>query len=100
MKAEFITLRNAIDGIIGSDDSEKTVITDSQAALKALEKPARNQTVESIRMKLIRLNRSKSVKLGWTKAQVGDKGNEAADTLAKNISIRRPKNLNSPPDKT
>ena len=73
-------------------DDSIAIISDSQAALSALKSPSRDKTIEDIRLKLKRVNRRKSVKLAWTKAHVGNRGNESADCLAKAIAKVRPTN--------
>ena len=55
--------------------------------------------IEDLRQKLIHVNENKSVKLKWTRAHVGEIGNESADLLAKNISRTRPTNLPNPFDR-
>ena len=88
-KAELLAIQYALDDI-KEHDTEVAIITDSQAALLALKIPSTNNVVEKTRMKLIRLNRSKRVLLGWTRAHVGTKENEVADQLAKNAAKWRP----------
>ena len=88
-KAELWAIHYALDDI-KENDKEVVVISDSQAVLSALKRPSTNSLVEKTRMKLLSLNRSKRVLLGWTKAHVGTKENEAADRLAKNSAKWRP----------
>ena len=88
-KAELLGIDAALDDI-GEGDTHIAIISDSQAALKALKNPSTNSLVEKTRMKLIRSNRSKSVILGWTKAHVGTKENEIVDQLAKNVAKNKP----------
>ena len=90
-KAELIAVKNALDDIHDNDD-EVAIISDSQAVLRALEKPSSNKQVEETRQKLIRLNRSKNVKIGWTRAHVGTIENEVTDQLAKQAALWRPVN--------
>ena len=89
-KAEIIAIENALDDAISDSSDSIAIISDSQAALSALKSPSRDKLIEDIRLKLKRINRHKSVKLGWTKAHVGNVGNESADRLAKDISRIRP----------
>ena len=91
-KAEIVAIKNALDDAMNDCNDNIAIITDSQAVLSALKSPSRDKTTEDIRMKLKRINRYKSVKLGWTKAHVGNKGNESADCLAKAIAKIRPTN--------
>ena len=88
-KAELWAINYALEDI-KENDMEVAVVSDSQSVLLALKSPSTNSLVEKTRMKLIRLNRSKRVLLGWTKAHVGTKENEAADQLAKDSAKWRP----------
>ena len=97
-KAELVAIHCALDDI-KDNDTEVAVITDSQAALLALKSPSTNNLVEKTRMKLVRLNRTKRVLLGWTRAHVGTIENETADLLAKNASKWRPTHRNTNLDK-
>ena len=45
------------------------------------------------------MDENKTVRLKWTRAHVGEIGNESADLLAKNISRTRPTNLPNPFDR-
>ena len=91
-KAEMIAIKNALEDARHEDSDNIAIISDSQATLSALKSPSRDKMTESIRLKLKMINRSKTVKIGWTKAHVGDKGNESADLLAKAISKSGPIN--------
>ena len=88
-KAELIAINIALEDI-NEKDNEVAIISDSQAVLKALQSPSTNNLVEKTRMSLLRLNRSKTVILGWTKAHAGTMGNEIVDQLAKNIAKTKP----------
>lgn len=91
-KAEIFAIKGALEDAISDASDNIAIISDSQAALNALKSPSRDKCIEDIRLKLKRINRSKSVKLGWTKAHVGNRGNESADSLAKAIAKFRPTN--------
>ena len=97
-KAELLAIHCALEDI-KDHDTEVAVITDSQAVLLALKSPSTNNLVEKTRMKLVRLNRTKRVLLGWTRAHVGTRENEAADELAKNAAKWRPVHPKSSLDK-
>jgi len=61
-----------------------TFYSDSQAAIMALDNhEVRSQTVKDCIQDLNRLSRTKAITIRWVKAHIGHKGNELADTMAK-----------------
>ena len=98
-KAELIAFTEAVEEAFAIHEQDIEIITDSQAVLASLKTPSRNAMVEDLRNRIIVINQTKNVKLKWTRAHVGDIGNESADLLAKKISSTRPTNGSMPPDK-
>ena len=98
-KAELIAIRNALENASMEDSRNIAIISDSQAALSALKSPSRDKMTEATRLILKRLNSVKTVRLGWTRAHVGNIGNESADALAKSIAKTRPTNVESKLDR-
>ena len=98
-KAELIAFTEAVEEAIVMQEQDIEIITDSQAVLASLKNPSRNAMIEDLRNKIMGINQVKNVKLKWTRAHIGDLGNESADLLAKKISCTRPTNRAMPPDK-
>ena len=98
-KAELLAINYALDDIIQMNEDRVAIITDSLSAFNVLKKPSTNGLIESIRMKLLRINRTKIIRLAWTRAHVGNVGNESADSLAKAMAKCRPSALELPKDK-
>ena len=98
-KAELIAFTEAVEEAFASQEQDFEIITDSQAVLASLKTPSRNAMIEDLRNRIIGINQVKNVKLKWTRAHVGNLGNESADLLAKKISCIRPTNRSLPPDK-
>ena len=99
-KAELIAVKNALENSKHELSDRICIISDSQAVLQALKTPSRNRMVEETRQLLKRINREKTVIIGWTKAHVGNAGNESADKLAKNIAKFRPMILKDKMDRS
>ena len=98
-KAELLAISSALDNVYELNEDHVLITTDSLSSLNALKRPSRNRTIENIRLKLIRIERQKTIRLNWTRAHVGNMGNECTDLLAKKISKMRPQNLKMPLDK-
>ena len=98
-KAELLAINYALDEIIEMNETKVAIITDSLSAFNVLKKPTTNGLIESIRLKLIRINRTKLIRLAWTRAHVGNVGNESADSLAKAMAKCRPSAPMLPRDK-
>ena len=62
-KAELLAINYALDEIIQKNEERVAIITDSMAAFSVLKKPSTNGLIESIRLKLIRIFRSKIIRL-------------------------------------
>jgi ribonuclease HI len=66
-----------------------TICTDSQSAIKALQNPnSTTQLVQEI-LSEVRTAKEKQIKISfaWTRAHVGDTGNELTDNLAKAAAV-------------
>ena len=64
------------------DAAGVTILTDSQALVKALKThEVDSQCINSLRESLNKIGDSKRIKVNWIKAHIGHAGNELADEL-------------------
>ena len=69
------------------EDKTVTIYTDSQITLDSLQNGNIHTFLkEEIRKKLTEMNTKWKIKLRWVKTHVGIRGNELADTLAKDAA--------------
>ena len=99
-RAELCAIAAALMDIEQCSYDSSKIFSDSQAALASLTKPSNEKWIEEIRMRLIRLGRTKDIELHWIKGHAGVTGNETADGLAKLISTARPTTLLLPMSST
>ena len=98
-KAELLAIAEAVKISMSASESVIEIVSDSQSVLTALKSPSQNAKIEDLRQDIIRINEKKSVRLIWTRAHVGEAGNERADALAKKIAATRPTCMPSRPDR-
>lgn len=85
-QAEVMAIKRCAEELNAAGRRGKTIwiCSDSQAALKALEKSKTDsRLVESTKASLVELGRNNQLRLTWIPGHAGWKGNERADALAK-----------------
>ncbi|XP_035233434.1 uncharacterized protein LOC118205235 [Stegodyphus dumicola] len=86
-QSEAIAMEQAIQYLQQKQIREATIKTDSLSVLHAINNAEHSSpTIASIQQRL-RENNGQSYMLEWTKAHVGDYGNEMADSLAKDAAL-------------
>ncbi|XP_035221411.1 uncharacterized protein LOC118194337 [Stegodyphus dumicola] len=82
-QSEATAISNAIQDIIHRERPCSRVITDSQSTLHAVLNPAHSSPIIEGIQENLRRNQEMRITLEWTRAHVGNSGNETADRLAK-----------------
>lgn len=96
-QAELHAIQLAMDCLLSKRIRDETisVFSDSQAALKALEKfKDCNRTTLAIKRNLRSLKITNEINFNWIKAHAGNHGNEEADRLAKEGTQKEDIDLN------
>lgn len=82
-QAELVAIKQAIAWLINSNYNKAIIYTDNKASTLALQWNFPGNDIIRDIYKIMNSNLNKTVTIGWTRAHVGNEGNERADKLAK-----------------